>query len=105
MSPLYQQAKTVLRELREHMKAIYPATLLPAGMTPAALIQELPSPPVFSKQERALRDSWVKYLLWEQKNPLDMELNSEIGKKEYCSRMKGVYRRAVVRMRFFSEIW
>lgn len=101
--PLYTTARTVLRELRERLKAIIPPSPVPAGGQ--QLVLDLPRPPVFSMQERGMRDKWIKYLLWEEKNPLDLELNSEIGKKEYVNRMKGVYRRAVVKMRFYSEIW
>jgi hypothetical protein len=47
----------------------------------------------------------VKYLLWEQGNPMEYELDSVDGKKKFIGRLKGVYRRAVVRMRFYSEMW
>jgi cleavage stimulation factor subunit 3 len=102
MVETYTTARSVLRELREFMKVIIPAA---PTSSPNSILNGLTTPPVFSKQERGLRDNWIKYLLWEQKNPLLLELNSEIGKKEYINRMKVVYRRAVVRMRFYSEIW
>lgn len=60
---------------------------------------ELPTPPVFSLQEKILRDNWLHYLTWEEKNPL--ELKSE----DYVARTLGVYRQAVVPMRFYGEVW
>jgi cleavage stimulation factor subunit 3 len=100
---MYTTAKTVLRELRDMVKMVYPVVSIPPGVNP--VVHDLPAPPVFLETERTVRNNAVKYLLWEQKNPLELELNSEIGKREYVNRMKGVYRRAIVKLRFFSEVW
>ena len=43
---------------------------------------------------------WKQYLKWEEGNPLEIE-----DKNAFIVRMQGVYRKAIVRMRFFSEIW
>jgi cleavage stimulation factor subunit 3 len=96
-------AKSKLRELREHLK-----TLIPPEVTtiPGQRIRfEVPAPPIFSLQEKTLRDKWLHYLTWEEKNPLEFELQSDQGRKDYMTRMRGVYRRAVVPMRFYGEVW
>lgn len=46
--------------------------------------------------------AWRNYLKWEESNPLELE---EKDKAILITRIQGVYRKAVIRMRFYSEIW
>lgn len=102
-SPSHMTARTKLRELREHLKSLMPPepSVIP-GQRPRFV---LPAPPVFTISDKALRDHWLKYLSWEEKNQLDFELASEAGKKDFANRLRGVYRRSVVSMRFYGEVW
>lgn len=94
---MFVTAKRTLRGLRDYLKPLISSeeTTDPRNR----LRFELPTPPVFSLQEKILRDNWLHYLTWEEKNPL--ELKSE----DYVARMLGVYRQAVVPLRFYGEVW
>lgn len=46
--------------------------------------------------------AWKTYLRWEESNPLEIE---DKDKMVLISRVQSVYRKAMIRMRFFSEIW
>ena len=91
------QARTKLRELRKYLSPLIPPSPSPQnGRAPL----NLPKKPTYSASDRALVGSWKQYLKWEEGNPLEIE-----DKSAFIVRMQGVYRKAVVRMRFFSEIW
>ena len=52
--------------------------------------------------DKSLVGRWRMYLKWEEGNPL------EIDEKDYNLlhlRVQSIYRKALVRMRFFPEIW
>ena len=99
LSPSYMQARTVLRQLQRHLGPLFPPP--PASSTARPPIY-LPPAPIFNAAERALVGSWKTYLKWEESNPLEFE---EKDKATLISRIQGVYRKAVIRMRYYSEIW
>jgi cleavage stimulation factor subunit 3 len=93
LSPAHMQARTVLRQLVNHVGAIYP---------PNSTEIFLPSLPKFDASERALVGKWKAYLKWEEGNPLEIE---EKDRSILITRIQGVYRKAVIRLRYYSEIW
>ena len=62
----------------------------------------LPRVPTFAPGEKALVARWRAYLKWEETNPLEIE-DKDIA--QLHSRLQSVYRKAIVRMRFYPEIW
>lgn len=100
LSPAHMQARTVLRQLTNHLSALFP----PPSSKFVNGRQEiwLPSLPKFDPAERALVGKWKAYLKWEESNPLEIE---EKDKTSLITRLQGVYRKAVIRMRYYSEIW
>jgi len=52
------------------------------------------------QREREQVDGWLKYLKWEIGNPLSIEEEGTIR-----NRLNGVFRKAVMHMRFYPEIW
>jgi len=99
LSPAHMQARTVLRQLQKHLGPLFPP-LPPSTTGRPALF--LPSLPIFHPPERALVGSWKTYLKWEESNPLEIE---EKDKATFITRVQGVYRKALIRMRFYGEIW
>ncbi|KAI0269339.1 hypothetical protein BC834DRAFT_624205 [Gloeopeniophorella convolvens] len=99
LSPSYMQARTVLRQLQRHLGPLFPP---PPPSTPSRPYLYLPPKPTFNAAERALVGSWKSYLRWEESNPLEIE---EQDRNTFITRVQGVYRKAVIRMRFFGEIW
>ncbi|KAJ8697549.1 mRNA 3'-end-processing protein rna14 [Pleurotus ostreatus] len=97
LSPSHMQARTVLRQLQKHLGPLFPP-LAPSSRRPLYL----PSPPSFSPPDRALVGAWKAYLKWEESNPLEIE---EKDKASLITRIQSVYRKAVIRMRYYSEIW
>lgn len=95
----HMQARTVLNALQEHLTVLFPPP--PPSRTNRPPIW-LPRQPTFSGGDKALVGRWRSYLKWEESNPLKIE---ESKKATLTTRLQGVYRKAVVRMRFFSEIW
>jgi cleavage stimulation factor subunit 3 len=93
LSPAHMQARTVLRQLVNHVGAIYPPN------TPKIF---LPSLPRSDTSERALVGKWKAYLKWEESNPLEIE---EKDRATLITHIRGVYRKAVIRMRYYTEIW
>ncbi|KZT23187.1 Suf-domain-containing protein [Neolentinus lepideus HHB14362 ss-1] len=99
LSPSNVQARTAYRQLQRHVALLFP----PAPPTSSGRPHlHLPSPPTFTPPERALVGQWKAYLKWEESNPLDIE---EKDKATFIQRVQMVYRKAVIRMRFFAEIW
>ena len=98
LTPAHMQARTKLRELRKHLGTLLPPPPVAAPGKRAPLM--LPHKPTYNPADRALAGAWKQYLKWEEGNPLEIE-----DRSAFITRMQGVYRKAVVRMRFFSEIW
>ncbi|KAJ7226640.1 hypothetical protein B0H12DRAFT_1148987 [Mycena haematopus] len=93
LSPAHMQARTVLRQLNIHLQGL--------GNNNTNGIS-LPAPATFSAQERQLIGRWKAYLKWEEGNPLEIE---EKDRATFISRVEKVYRKAVIRMRYYPEIW
>lgn len=100
LRPEHMQARSVLRTLRGHLATLLPPPP-PSGVSGRASIW-LPSVPTFDPAQRALVGAWKAYLKWEESNPLALE---EKDRAVLEARLRGVYRKAVVRMRYFGEIW
>lgn len=94
-------ARTSLRDLRRLMEPLsIPTIKLPSGTAAASLPLSLPSRPTWiGDVDRNLTHAWKAYLKWEESNPLD------IDDATLQTRVNSAYRKAVVRMRFFPEIW
>ncbi|KAI0052667.1 Suf-domain-containing protein [Auriscalpium vulgare] len=99
LSPSYMQARTVLRQLQRHLGPLFPPAS-PSNATRPSF--HFPPLPTFNSAERTLVGAWKNYLRWEESNPLEIE---DKDKATFISRVQGVYRKAVIRMRFFGEIW
>jgi cleavage stimulation factor subunit 3 len=93
------QARSVLRQLQRHIGPLFPPAPLSSTSRPALY---LPSLPTFNAAERALVGAWKNYLKWEESNPLELE---EKDRPTLIQRVQSVYRKAVIRMRFYGEIW
>ena len=98
LSPAHMQARAVLRGMDKHMKILFPSQPSYDGHPPLVL----PRVPTFSQSERALVGAWKAYLKWEENNPLELD---EKDKGALIQRVQAVYRKAVIRMRYFAEIW
>ncbi|KAF6748569.1 hypothetical protein DFP72DRAFT_1034925 [Ephemerocybe angulata] len=94
LSPAHTQARAVLRQLTTHLNPLYPPQ--------QGNDLYLPTQPAFDNADRILTGKWKAYLKWEESNPLEIE---EKDKATLVTRLQGVYRKAVIRMRFHSEIW
>lgn len=99
LSPSYMQARAVLRQLQRHLGPLFPP---PPPSSPSRPYLYLPPKPTFNAAERALVGAWKGYLRWEESNPLEID---EQDRNTFVTRVQGVYRKAVIRMRFFGEIW
>ncbi|KAG8785345.1 mRNA 3'-end-processing protein rna14 [Serendipita sp. 397] len=97
VSPDYMTARMKKTELAEHHKRI--GLFHPPVYDHKAPI-ELPIPPVLRSEERALLANWRKYLEFEESNPLGIEEKSMLA-----ARIMAVYRKGVIKMRFYPEIW
>jgi cleavage stimulation factor subunit 3 len=93
------QARTVLRQLQRHLGPLFPP---PPPSSPSRPYLYLPLKPTFNAAERALVGAWKSYLRWEESNPLEID---DQDRNTFVTRVQGVYRKAVIRMRFFGEIW
>lgn len=100
LSPAHMQARTTLRQLINQTASLYPA--IPSPTVPGRPELVLPTLPTFNGAERALVGKWKAYLKWEESNPLEIE---DKDKSVLISRIQGVYRKAVIRMRYYPEIW
>ncbi|KAI0689097.1 hypothetical protein BC835DRAFT_1549432 [Cytidiella melzeri] len=98
LTPAHMQARTVLTTLQEHLTVLFP----PPPPSKHKTNIWLPRQPNFSAGDKALVGRWRIYLKWEEGNPLEIE---DKDKAQLHTRLQGVYRKALVRMRFFSEIW
>ena len=95
LSPAHMQARAVLRQLTSHLNPLYPPSSSSSDLY-------LPTRPRFDAADRSLVGKWKAYLKWEESNPLEIE---EKEKATLVTRIQGVYRKAVIRMRFYAEIW
>lgn len=93
LSPAHMQACTVLRQLTIHIGPLYP---------PNGPHLFLPSLPKFDASERALVGKWKAYLKWEESDPLELD---ERDKPTAITRIQMVYRKALIKMRYYTEIW
>ena len=98
LSPAHMQARAVLRGMDKHMKILFPPQSSHNGQPSLVL----PRVPTFSQGERALVGAWKAYLKWEENNPLELD---EKDKGVLVQRVQAVYRKAVIRMRYFAEVW
>lgn len=98
LSPAHMQARTTLRQLSNHLSGLYPPLSNQNGRPELFL----PALPTFDTSERTLVGKWKAYLKWEESNPLELE---EKDKATLITRIQGVYRKAVIRMRYYTEIW
>ncbi|TIA89122.1 hypothetical protein E3P99_02198 [Wallemia hederae] len=90
-SPAYMTARSALRELRSLTDA--PINLFHIDGT-------LAKRPSWTERERQVLSAWKRYLTWEESNPL--ELDDEAAKH---SRISYAFKKALVFMRFYPEIW
>ena len=93
------QARTVLSSLQEHLATLFPP--MPQAESKGGSIY-LPRMPTFNANDKALVGRWRQYLKWEESNPLETE---DKDKSQLHARIQSVYRKAIVRMRYFPEIW
>ncbi|KAJ7020973.1 hypothetical protein C8F04DRAFT_973367 [Mycena alexandri] len=94
LSPAYEQACAVLRQLTIHLER------LDLNTNHSSIF--LPAPATFSEQERQLVGRWKVYLRWEEGNPLGIpDQDSAL----FISRVQMAYRKAVIRMRYYPEVW
>ena len=94
----HMQARTVLNQLQEHLSVLY-APSATKGNLPAIW---LPRPPTFNPGDKTLMSRWRQYLKWEESNPLEIE---DSNRHTFIQRVQAVYKKACVRMRYYSEIW
>ncbi|KAG6841341.1 hypothetical protein C0991_012166 [Blastosporella zonata] len=99
LSPAHMQARTTFRQLTNHVATLYPPHV-PAPLNRPELL--LPALPTFDPSERTLVGKWKAYLKWEESNPLELE---DKDKSVLVARIQSVYRKAVIRMRYYTEIW
>ncbi|KAH9936856.1 Suf-domain-containing protein [Epithele typhae] len=95
----HMQARTVLNQLQENLSVLIPAQL--AKKDGRSNIW-LPRPPTFNQGDKAVIARWRQYLKWEENNPLEIE---EANRSILLTRVQAVYKKATVRMRYYSEIW
>ncbi len=95
LSPAHMQARTVYRQLNDYVSTLYP----PLTGRPELFLPSLPS---FDPAERSTVGKWKAYLKWEESDPLKIE---DKEKPLLILRVQSVYRKAVIRMRYFPEIW
>lgn len=89
-------ARVTRNELAEHYKR-----LRLAGPGVDIRMLDIPSPPTLRSEERSLLAAWRKYLEYEESNPLAIDDD----KAALTYRLISVYRKAVIQMRFYPEIW
>ena len=93
------QARTVLNQLQEHLTVLFPAQQpSKGGRSPIWL----PRPPAFNQVDKATVSRWRQYLKWEESNPLEI---GEANRSTFLQRVQSIYKKATVRMRYYSEIW
>ncbi|ESK96263.1 mrna 3 -end-processing protein rna14 [Moniliophthora roreri MCA 2997] len=96
LSPACKRACEVLQTLDSHFEELN----LPLG--PQQATPFFPSQPTFSLLDRQVVGKWKNYLRWEEGDSLMLK-DSNIA--AFTSRVKGAYRKATIRMRYYPEIW
>ncbi|KAH0586846.1 mRNA 3'-end-processing protein RNA14 [Termitomyces sp. J132] len=99
LSPGYIQARTTFRQIINHMGMTILSSPSVSSTRPELV---LPALPTFNTSERTLVGKWKSYLKWEETNPLMLE---EKDKSVLVSRIQSIYRKALIRMRYYPEIW
>ncbi|KAG6837133.1 hypothetical protein H0H93_014038 [Arthromyces matolae] len=99
LSPAHMQARTTFRQLINHTASLFTSHVSSAFNRPEL---ELPALPTFNTAERSLVGKWKAYLKWEENNPLELE---EKDKSTLVARIHSVYRKALIRMRYYAEVW
>ena len=99
LSPAHMQCRAVLRQLQKYLGPFFPP--LPSS-TPTRPALFLPSLPMFNPPERAHVGAWKAYLKWEESSTLEIE---EKDQATLIGQIQHVYHKAVIRIRFYSEIW
>jgi len=89
-------ARVTRNELAENCKRLR----LPGPGVDVRLF-DMPSPPTLRSEERSLLAAWRKYLEYEESNPLAIDDD----RAALTYRLINVYRKAVIQMRFYPEIW
>ena len=89
-------ARVTRNELVEHFKRLR----LPGPGVDIRML-DIPPPPTLRSEERSLLAAWRKYLEYEESNPLAIDDD----KAALTYRLINVYRKAVMQMRFYPEIW
>lgn len=103
LSPSYMTARTALRDLRRLMEPLSASSTKPSATSTSTSPPPLTlatRPTWVGDSDRALSHAWKAYLKWEEGNPLDIDDNAMLQ-----ARISAAYRKAVVAMRFFPEIW
>lgn len=95
LSTKHIQALKVSRQLNNYVSTLYP----PSTGRPELFLLSLPS---FNLAERSTVGKWKAYMKWEESNPLEIE---DKDKHLLILRVRYVHRKAVIRMRYFPEIW
>ena len=95
-------ARTTLRDLRRLMEPLsIPTIKLPSATVTSLPALNLPARPTWiGDSDRSLCHAWKAYLKWEESNPLDIEDATVLQ-----ARVSAAFKKAVIRMRFFPEIW
>ena len=92
------QARDVLATLQQVSTTLFP----PAPPSRYKTSIWLPRVPTFTRAEKATQACWRTYLRWEENNPLKIDAP---GKQQLQNILQSAYRKALVRMRFYPEIW
>lgn len=88
----HMRARAVYQQLMNRVQGLYPPAIGPAQL-------EFPEHPTFSLEDRMHTGRWKTYLKWEESNPLEIE------EKDWVLRVQSVYKKALVYMRYYPEIW
>ncbi|KAG6846892.1 hypothetical protein H0H93_011241, partial [Arthromyces matolae] len=99
LSLAHLRARATLQQLTNCTPSLFAPCISSPSRCPEL---ELPSLPDFRASERALVGKWKTYLRWEENDPLELE-----GKDRptLIARINNAYRKALIRMRYYPEIW
>lgn len=99
-SPAYMTARSVFREMRTLTDGLNRPHLprVPCWAMPPSL--ETVVSPLTIVRDRHNVELWKKYLRWEESNPLQLE-----DVQALQSRVLLAYRKSVMHMRFYPELW
>ncbi|KAK7024400.1 mRNA 3'-end-processing protein rna14 [Paramarasmius palmivorus] len=100
--PLYAKALRVHAEYLRHMRLLDPSPTPGPRQTTDKINSILPASPLSSVSVGQLMRRWEAYLRWEESDPLSLR---ERSMATYINRLRNVYVKAVVRLRFCPEVW